>query len=139
VDWIEFEVPGEEGPSPFMAKGVAVLNFGSFPGKSDASVAVTGQTNIAADSQVEAWIRLEATSDHSADEHLVDPPIVSAGNIVPGDGFTIYGVARDGVPVPNAVLRNVTERGFDTVIPNQEYGRVAPMPYGQWRVSWAWA
>jgi hypothetical protein len=102
-------------------------------------VTVTGQTNIAADSQVEAWIRLEATSDHTADEHLVDPPIISAGNIVPGTGFTIYGVARDGVPVPNAFLRNVSERGFDTVIPDQEYGRTTPMPYGQWKISWAWA
>lgn len=71
--------------------GTAELDFGAFPGAADTSVDVTGQSGIVAGSLVEAWIRPVATTDHSADEHIVDPPEVVAGNIVAGTGFTIYG------------------------------------------------
>lgn len=74
------------------ATGTADLDFGAFPGKSDTSVAVTGQAGIASGSLVEAWIRPEATADHSADEHLVETLRVEAGSIVAGTGFTIYGL-----------------------------------------------
>lgn len=74
-----------------MATGTATLNFGAFPGALDASVAVTGQAAIVAGSLVEAWVRPEATVEHTADEHIVDPPRVVAGSIVAGTGFTIYG------------------------------------------------
>lgn len=116
------------------AQGTATLDFGAFPGKSDTSVTVTGQTGIVSGSLVEAWIRPVATSDHTADEHIVDAPVVIAGNIVAGTGFTIYGVARDGIPVPDAIPR-FERRALD---PLQERGRVAPMPYGQWTVAWVW-
>ena len=53
------------------AQGTAVLDFGAFPGKSDASVAVTGQAAIVAGSLVEAWIRPVDTADHTADEHML--------------------------------------------------------------------
>lgn len=92
-----------------MATGTATLDFGAFPGKSDTSVAVTGQTTIAAGSLVEAWIRPVATADHSADEHLVEPPRLVAGNIVAATGFTIYGIC-----------------------PNRD------RLYGLWTVNWAW-
>jgi hypothetical protein len=72
-------------------QGTAVLNFGAFPGGSNASVTVTGQAGIVAGSLVEAWVRPVATADHSADEHIVDPPRVIAGDIVPGVGFTVHG------------------------------------------------
>lgn len=90
------------------AQGTAVLNFGAFPGATDTSVAVTGQAAIVAGSLVETWIRPDATADHSADEHLVDPPHVVAGNIAAGTGFTIYGVSLG--------LRH----------------------YGQYTVAWVW-
>jgi hypothetical protein len=111
----------------FFMKGTATLDFGAFPGKSDASVTVTGQTTIVAESLVEAWIRLEATADHTVDEHLVDPPVISAGNIVAGTGFTIYGVARDGISVPNSTS------------PDHLQKIESPRPYGQWKIAWAWA
>lgn len=94
-----------------MATGTATLDFGTFPGKSDTSVVVTGQTGIVSGSLVDAWIRPAATSDHSADEHFVEEIDVYAGNIVGGTGFTIYGISRSL---------------YDTLI------------YGQFTVAWAW-
>lgn len=94
-----------------MPSGSAVVNFGAFPGSSQASVAVTGQGSILAGSLVEAWIKLTATADHSADEHMVENYYISAGNVVAGVGFTIYMEAKS----PGTRL------------------------YGQWNVNWAWA
>lgn len=73
------------------AQGTATLDFGVHPGDSEASVAVTGQTNILAGSLVEAWVALTATSDHSADEHRLEKLKILAGDVVAGTGFTIYG------------------------------------------------
>ena len=93
-----------------MATGNATLDFGAFPGSSDTSVAVTGQTGITTSSFVEAWLVPTATADHSADEHIVETIKVIAGNIVNGTGFTIYGV----------------NTGDNSRI------------YGSWSVSWVW-
>lgn len=116
------------------ATGTATVNFGGFPGASDTSVLVTGQTGIVAGSLVEAWLVPVGTSDHSADEHLVDGPKIMAGNIVPGVGFTIYGIAWPTIPVPDATYR--PSRGVRENY--EEKGRVTPMPYGQWSVAWVW-
>ena len=89
-------------------EGTTTVNFGAFPGKQDTTASVAA-ANIAAGSNVNAWLVATATADHSVDEHWVDPPIITAGNIVPGVGFTIYAISRDG--------------GLD---------------YGQWTVQWAW-
>ena len=91
-----------------MATGIATLNFGAFPGATDASVAVTGQGAIAAASHVEAWVRPEDTADHLTDEHMVDPPRVTVKSIVAGTGFTIYGFANNN------------------------------RHYGAWNIAWAW-
>jgi len=91
------------------AQGVTTLAFGAFPGKTDASVTVTGQTGIVAGSLVEAWVRLIATAQHSADEHLVEELEIGAGAIVAGTGFTIYGVTRSKTRL-----------------------------YGDWTVGWVW-
>lgn len=93
------------------AQGTAVLDFGAFPGKSDASVAVTGQAGILATSLVDAWVNLVATADHSADEHLLETIDIRAGLIVAGTGFTIYGF---------------NEGSGDTRI------------YGLWNIAWVW-
>lgn len=106
-----------------MATGQTTIDFGAFPGKSDASVAVTGQTAILSGSFVEAWLTPVATADHSADEHLADPPRIAAGNIVAGTGFTIYAFSQDFVPIQDTV----------------QFNNNAPRPYGLWTVNWAWA
>jgi hypothetical protein len=92
-------------------RGIALLDFGAFPGGSDASVVVTGQSGIQAASTVKAWLQPAVTSDHSADEHIVETLEVFAGNIVAGTGFTIYGVNTS----PTIGL------------------------YGKWNVGWLWS
>lgn len=112
------------------AQGTTTIDFGAFPGKSDTSVAVTGQTGIAADSLVEAWIRLEATADHSANEHMVETLKVTAGNIVAGTGFTIYGLNT-------SQLTEHTPEDPPGWMPRYGGGKGTRI-YGQWTVAWVW-
>lgn len=97
--------------------GTTTVDFGAFPGSSDASVAITGQTAIVAGSIVSASLRLVATADHTADEHRVETIKVFAGNIVAGTGFTIYAT-------------NASEK-------NQPDGAGTRIS-GQWSVQWDW-
>ena len=90
-------------------EGSTTVNFGAFPGNIDTTATVTGQTGILATSVIDVFVTATATADHSIDEHWVDTPLVVAGNIVPGVGFTIYAISRDG--------------GTD---------------YGQYTVQWMW-
>jgi hypothetical protein len=80
-------IPGGAGSG---ATGTTTVNFGVFPGSSDTSVTITGQASIVSGSIVRAWIRPEATADHSVDEHLLEEIKIVAGNIVAATGFTIY-------------------------------------------------
>ncbi len=109
--------------------GVNTVNFGAVPGASDTSTAITGQTNIVAGSSVDAWIICTATADHSADEHWVDPPIIYAGNIVPGTGFSIYAKSNNDAA------------GIDSPA-YEQYALGAPsapvLSYGLWSVAWQW-
>lgn len=91
------------------AQGTVTLDFGAFPGASDVTVAVTGQAAILAGSLVEAWVFPAATTDHSADEHLVETLDVYAGNIVAGTGFTVYGISEG-----------------------------SGLIYGKWNIAWVW-
>jgi hypothetical protein len=93
--------------------GTATLDFGAFPGKTDATVAVTGQTGIVAGSLVGAWLRPVATADHSADEHMIEQIEVVARDIVAGTGFTVAGISKT------------------------QYGDSHRL-YGTWTVAWAW-
>lgn len=88
--------------------GEATVNFGT-TGKTDAFVAVTGQPAISTSSVIIASIAYAATTDHSADEHLVEEIKTIAGNIVAGTGFTIYAQAARG------------------------------LLYGQWKINWRWS
>ncbi|MFN0070507.1 MAG: hypothetical protein ACKVVP_03320 [Chloroflexota bacterium] len=93
-----------------MAVGTAVLNFGAWPGASMASTVVLGQVVIEATSQVSAAVSLSlATADHSIEEHRVEPLKITAGAIVAGTGFTIYGEC----------LNSLT--------------------YGEYTIDWVWA
>lgn len=114
-----------------MPLGTATLDFGAFPGKSDASVDVTGQAAIAAGSLVEAWIRPAATADHSADEHMLETLRVFAGNIVPGTGFTIYGF--------NTSELNEQPLGWRSSGDDSSGGAgKGTRLYGQWSMAWVW-
>lgn len=77
--------------------GTATLNFGAIGATgNEASIVITGQAAIVAASLVEAWLRLEATAEHPLDDLKYDPVRITAGNIVAGTGFTIYGFMADG-------------------------------------------
>lgn len=108
-------------------QGITTINFGAFPGAAYSSVAVTGQAGIVAGSLVEAWIRPVATGSHTADEHLVDPPRVIAGDIIAGTGFTIHGFIEDFHQITR--LEGSPEGGLNNN---------APLCFGQWTVAWCW-
>ena len=74
------------------AKGTTTIDFGSAPGSTRASVAVTGQTSIDGTAAIEAFIMRESSADHTDENHSVvaDRINLSCGNIVAGTGFTIY-------------------------------------------------
>lgn len=60
----------------------------------EVDVSVTGQTGISATSVLNAWLLPVDTADHSAEEHMTDPPDVFAYGPIVGVGFTIRLVAR---------------------------------------------
>lgn len=124
------------------AQGTADLDFGAFPGTSDASIAVTGQTGIVAGSLVEAWIRPVDTADHSADEHMVETIKVVARDIVAGTGFTIYGVNTSQLNEPLTPHLTDRERNSQTAIPGgastPSIGGQGTRLYGVWKVAWVW-
>lgn len=132
------------------AMGSTTVDFGAFPGKSDASVAVTGQTSISGTSLVEAWIYPKATTDHSADEHIVETIKVYAKDISAGVGFTIMAVNTSQL---NEALLPLRGRGPTSISPNPTLagqlqsaqglqtpvrGGKGTLLYGKFTVAWAW-
>jgi len=76
--------------------GIAVLDFGAFPGNDVATLAITGQSRIQSTSLVEAWVWPgSGTADHSPDEHLLADLRVTVSDLVAGTGFTINVYAAD--------------------------------------------
>lgn len=127
------------------SNGTATLDFGAFPGKSDASVAVIGQAGIIAGSLVEAWIMPAATADHTDTEHMVETLKVFAATIVAGTGFTIYGfnTSQLNEPVPDAPVQPAPTFA-PTMNPaaareNPRGGGKGTRIYGTWNVGWVWS
>ena len=128
-------------------QGTATLDFGAFPGVSDASVAVASAA-IGAGSLAEAWIFPAATTDHSADEHLVETIKVFAGSVVAGVGFTIYGVNTSQLnePVEIAPPANSVHQSTTTAVIQKiaqpaakAYGGgIGTLIYGKWNIGWVW-
>ena len=107
-------------------QGTAVVNFGAFPGSTDTSVLVSAST-IGSTSLVEAWISISPSSDHSADEHMIERIKVFAGNVVAGTGFTIYALDDNQLLETDALQF----KG------GQPLGG-SPKVYGSWNVNWVW-
>jgi hypothetical protein len=81
------------GGGTTLYKGTATVNFGSFPGSNEASVAVTGQTQIGSTPEIKVFVNgSDTTTDHTASDHQYLPLLASftAGAVVAGTGFTIY-------------------------------------------------
>jgi hypothetical protein len=99
------------------AAGQTTIDFGAVPGVSHVSLNVSSP-GIEVGSLVEAWLVPVATNDHSADEHVVDGPLIFAHINSPGVGITIHARVKDhgSSPVP---------------IPGPD-----PVCYGKWTVGW---
>lgn len=73
--------------------GVAEIQFGAWPGANEASVSVTGQTEITALASAEAWLMADdTTTDHTANDHRYAAALMglTCGTPSAGVGFTIY-------------------------------------------------
>jgi hypothetical protein len=116
-----------------------VVDFGAFPGASDASVAVTGLASIVAGSSAVAQISIKDSADHSADEHWLEPIEVRAGNIVAGTGFTIYVKNSNQLFEPLGYHGVSNFRPAATTVygsPDQSIGGMGTRLYGKFNVAW---
>jgi hypothetical protein len=79
--------------------GSATIVFSSdHIGANEASVVVTGQTNITQTSKIQLYVDPDdSTSTHTAKDHRYIPLFAhfTAGNIVNNTSFTIYGVSMN--------------------------------------------
>lgn len=123
-------------------RGVATVDFGAFPGVSDATTTITGQTGILAGSRVRAWIEATSTADHTSDEHWLESLCVVAGNIVPSVGFTIY--ARNTGTQSEPVMERWADTrlagpgtGINQTRANNGGGK-GTLLYGEFTVGWEW-
>lgn len=76
--------------------GSATVDFGSPHEDGTATVTVTGQTWVTADSIITATAPAIASVDHDADDAALEGLTCHVGNIVVGTGFDITVSARDG-------------------------------------------
>ena len=125
--------------------GETTINFGAFPGKSDASVVITGQSAILTGSMLNAWIVPKDTADHSADEHMIETIKIFAGNIVAGVGFTIYAFDTNQIGEPELPKRlpRFSGTGQDSGggkqdVQIQNIGGKFPRPYDLFTIAWSW-
>lgn len=139
---------GSGGPGgangPQIVSGTAVVNFGA--GASHASVEVAGQAQIRPGALVCAWLKPEATADHSADEHLVETIKVFASGIKEGVGFTLHALNTSeafepGRPSEAALGRsggvgNAGGAGKASIGAAPNLGGRGTLLYGRWSVGW---
>jgi hypothetical protein len=125
------------------ASGQTTVDFGAFPGSSDASVDITGQTGFDAASNVaQAWLMGVDTDDHTADEHRVETISVSVGALSTGAGFTIYAQNTSQLNEPLDVAGVV---GFRSVVGSvygyagKSIGGKGTRIWGKWTVGWRWS
>ncbi len=137
-------IPGGGGGGSSFTTGETTLDFGAFPGSSDASIIITGQTGILSTSYIEAWLFPKDTADHLADEHIYENIKVVACNIVAGTGFTIYAVNTNqinepiledyGVSVSTLAGSILKPSSFQT----HKSGGKGTLIYGLWTIRWRW-
>ena len=119
---------GSGGPT----SGVAILNFGAFPGSPQASVTVSATDPSDTAAEIDAWVIPVATVDHSADEHTYDPPRVSGAVVGSTIVITGFPSGRDEfVPAGTPFGQSSTSQ--------MPIGEIQCMPYGQWSVAWAFS
>ncbi len=75
------------------ATGEIEIDFGAAPGKDLVTVAVA-RAAVTANTHVEAYLFPKATADHSADEHIIDGPVLFAHNVQAGVGFDVAAIYK---------------------------------------------
>lgn len=124
------------------AQGNTTIDFGAFPGKSDAEIDITGQTGFDPMShQVQVWMRAEDSDDHTADEHLIETIAVGATNFSAGAGFTVraWNTSQINEPLtPQGVnrRRNALTIALGNSSPSK--GGKGTRLYGKWNINWKW-
>ena len=122
--------------------GSTTINFGAFPGGSDATATVTGQTGIVSGSVLQAWLVAQATADHTADEHRVETIAVTCGNIVANTSFDIYATNTSQLNEPLTVagvsrFRSTTATTYGYA--GRSIGGNGTRIYGTWTIHWRWS
>jgi hypothetical protein len=118
-----------DAPGAVPSFGTAILDFGAFPGKATAEVTVSPVTTLDPAGTPQVSIAYLASVDHSADEHAVDPPLVSGQ--LSGSTLVIRGICsgRDRNVPPGVPFGNTANSQMP--IPRRQ-----PTPYGKWNVAW---
>ena len=85
---------GATGPASWNA-GTATIDFGAFPGSSEASVTITGLTGLTSGAQ--AYFGADTSSSHTVSDHQYAAQLIglSVSSITAGVGFTIYARCLD--------------------------------------------
>ncbi len=135
--------PGINGGGTVLGSGTSIVNFGS-GGSSHTTLNVIGQPAILAGSLVYAWVKPEATLDHSAEEHVVEDIRVYAASIIAGVGFTIHAVAGNEIISASTEARLARFSGVGQDAgpgqrqrgPQPAPGGLANLVFGRWSVGW---
>lgn len=119
------------------AQGTAVLDFGAFPGSNVAITDVVA-TGVISTSAVEAWIRPEASADHTDTDHVAAPMKVT-GQYLSDGNIRIYGININDVipPLENTPPKTLTALQATRPYFNQQRQN-SPMLVGQYNVNWVW-
>lgn len=132
-----------------LTRGVASVDFGAWPGATDATLVVTGQAGILISSVVDARIAAIATADHSVDEHILAASLIDAiaTDIVAGVGFTLRVIARHQMPEPltppgnNRILQTgagAAANSFAQGVEGSIGGIDTSRWYGLTSIAWTW-
>lgn len=117
------------------AQGTAVLDFGVFPGSNVAIVDVAA-VGVISTSAIEAWIRAEATADHTDMDHVAAAMKV-VGAFLSDDNIRIYGINTNDVITP--VELRPSQDNQQALRGTVNWDRQnAPMLVGQFNVHWCW-
>lgn len=141
---VETEIVTGGGGGTTLTWGETTIDFGAFPGSSETSLNITGQTGILTTSFVEAWLFPKDTADHTADEHVYESIKVVAGNIVAGTGFTIYAVntnqIHEGLEYVYGANNSTLAGGLvkPSSLQSPTRGGLGTRISGLWTVRWRW-
>ena len=140
---------GAQGPAGAGGgtSGTTTVDFGVFPGKTDAEVTITGQAGIVAGSIVIASIRAVASADHTVGEHVIEQLKVVPYGIVAATGFTLRVICTDPVVASLESGGAGGRGGGANTLASRSIGNAAKerggfgngRVYGVWNLNWSWS